>query len=432
MPTVTVVGLGPGGPDLVTAGALAAIERIPVRFVRTTRHPSASVVPDARSFDHAYDSEATFDEVYARIVDELVEAAIEHGAVLYAVPGSPRVLERAVDWLAKDDRVDVEVVPGMSFVELAWVRLGVDPLELGARLLDGHQFAVAAAGERGPLLVAHCHNQRVLSDIKLALDLDGPPVTVLQRLGLPEEAIFTVERSELDRSFTPDHLTSLWIPDAAAPVASEVARFDHLVHVLRERCPWDRAQTHASLTRHLLEETYEVLDALARVDPDTGAGYDHLEEELGDLLFQICFHTTLAAENGAFTLDDVARGIHDKLVARHPHVFASGPSGPQSGEHGDARDWEEMKREEKSRSSVFDGIPAAMPALLYAFKVVGKAQSIGETTELAGVREDDIGAALLTVVAAARALDVDPEAALRAAADELRERAAATERRREG
>jgi tetrapyrrole methylase family protein/MazG family protein len=421
MPTVTVVGLGPGGPDLVTAGALAAIERISVRYVRTTRHPSASVVPDARSFDHAYDTEATFDEVYARIVDELVAAALEHGDVLYAVPGSPRVLERAVDWLAKDDRVDVVVVPGMSFVELAWIRLGVDPLELGARLLDGQKFAVAAAGERGPLLVAHCHNQRVLSDIKLALDLDGPPVTVLQRLGLPDEAILVVERSELDRSFTPDHLTSLWIPDAAAPVASEVARFDHLVHVLRQRCPWDRAQTHASLTRHLLEETYEVLDALSHVDPDTGAGYDHLEEELGDLLFQICFHTTLAAENGAFTLDDVARGIHDKLVARHPHVFG-----------GEARDWEEMKREEKSRSSVFDGIPAAMPALLYAFKIVGKAQSIGETIEPADVREDDLGAALLTVVAAARALDVDPEAALRAAADELRERAVATERIREG
>jgi uncharacterized protein YabN with tetrapyrrole methylase and pyrophosphatase domain len=296
---------------------------------------------------------------------------------------------------------------------------------MGVRLLDGHQFAVAAAGERGPLLVAHCHSRRVLSDIKLALDLDGPPVTVLQRLGLPDEAIFTVERSELDRSFTPDHLTALWIPDAAAPVASEVARFDELVHVLRDRCPWDRAQTHASLTRHLLEETYEVLDALSRVDPDTGVGYDHLEEELGDLLFQICFHTTLAAENGAFTLDDVARGIHDKLVARHPHVFADGMSAASGGE---ALPWEQLKMAEKGRSSVFDGIPVAMPALLYAFKVVGRAQSVGETIDSAAVSGDDIGAALLTVVAAARALDIDPEAALRAAANELRERAAAMER----
>jgi tetrapyrrole methylase family protein/MazG family protein len=414
---VVAVGLGPGGPDLVTAGALAAIDRIPIRYLRTTRHPAAVVVPQARSFDDVYDAEPTFDAVYARIVDELVAAAREHGEVLYAVPGSPAVLERTVDSLRADGRVEVEVVAGLSFLDLAWLRLGVDPLEAGVRLVDGHQFAVAAAGERGPLLVAHCHNKRVLSDIKLAIDLDGPPITVVQRLGLPDEAIFSVERTELDRSFDPDHLTTLYIADAAPPVASEVARFDALVRTLRERCPWDRAQTHQSLTRHLLEETYEVLDALAAVDPQTGAGYDHLEEELGDLLFQICFHTTLASEVGAFTLDDVARGIHEKLVARHPHVFG--------GEH---RDWEEMKREEKGRASVFDGIPVALPSLLYALKVVGKAQALGvEDIPRAEVGADELGPALLALAAAARALDVDPEMALRAAADELRARAASTE-----
>ena len=99
-------------------------------------------------------------------------------------------------------------------------------------------------------------------------------------------------------------------------------RFVELVATLRAECPWDREQTHRSLTRHLLEESYEVLEAHRRRRPEsTGAGYDHLEEELGDLLFQIVFHTTLATEQGAFTLADVARGIHDKLVRRHPHVF---------------------------------------------------------------------------------------------------------------
>src|SRR5205807_2450521 len=131
--------------------------------------------------------------------------------------------------------------------------------------------------------------------------------------GGPDEAILTVERRELDR-VVPDHLTSLWIADVAPAVASEVARFDELVHVLRERCPWDREQTHHSLTRHLLEGTYEVLEAIEHVDTETGEGYEHLQEELGDLLFQICFHATLAAEQGEFTLADVARTIHDKLV----------------------------------------------------------------------------------------------------------------------
>ena len=410
---VVVVGIGPGGADLVTAGALDAISRVATRFVRTTRHPSASVVGAATSFDDLYEQGETFDDVYRSIVEALVAAASASGEVLYAVPGSPRVLERTVDWLLADGRVEVEVVPGMSFLELAWVRLGVDPLELGVRLVDGHQFAVAAAGERGPLLVAHCHNRRVLSDIKLAIDLDGPPITVVQRLGLPDEAIFTVERPELDRSFEPDHLTSLWMPDAAAPVASAVARFDELVHTLRAECPWDREQTHSSLTRHLLEETYEVLDAIAALDPSTGDGYDHLEEELGDLLFQVVFHTTLAAEEGAFTLADVADGIHDKLVARHPHVFG-----------GEAVPWEELKKAEKGRASVFDGIPASLPGLLYALKVIGKAESVGVPIT-AG---DDLGDDLLALVARARTAGIDPEVALRAAASRLEATARAAER----
>lgn len=417
-PRVLVVGLGPAGEDLVTAGALAAIERVEVRFVRTARHPSASLLESgATSFDRMYESQPSFEAVYSMIAEQLVESARIHGEVLYAVPGSPFVLERSVELLVSDARVDVEIVPGMSFLELAWVRLAVDPVEAGVRLVDGHCFGTDAAGERGPLVVAHCHNKRVLSDIKLAIDLDGPPITVLQRLGLPDEEIFSLDRAELDRSFEPDHLTALYIPDAAAPVASEVARFDALVHTLRQRCPWDREQTHQSLTRHLLEETYEVLDALTRVDPATGSGYDHLQEELGDLLFQVCFHSTLAAEAGAFDLGDVARGVHDKLVARHPHVFG-----------GEARDWEDIKREEKGRASVFDGVPAALPALLYAMKIIAKSQSLGiDDIPRADCAPGEIGAALLAIVEAARSLDIDPEMALRAAADELRERAAKRE-----
>lgn len=140
MATVVVVGLGPGDPALVTAGALAAIEATPTRFLRTERHPSAGLVTGAATFDHHYDSADTFDEVYRRIVADLLAAVAEHGRVLYAVPGSPRVLERTVDLLAAEaDQgvIDVDIEPALSFVDLAWVRLGVDPFEDGVRLVDG-------------------------------------------------------------------------------------------------------------------------------------------------------------------------------------------------------------------------------------------------------------------------------------------------------
>ena len=446
---VTVVGLGPGGPELVTAGTLSAIEAVPVRFLRTSRHPSASLVGGATSFDDLYDRADTFADVYAAIADRLAGAAATAGHVLYAVPGNPRVLERSVELVLADERLEVEVLPALSFLDLAWVRLGVDPLEEGVRLVDGHRFEVEAAGERGPLLVAHCHNRRVLSDIKLSVDGDGrEPVLVLQRLGLPDEAVTEVAWADLDRDVEPDHLTSLYIPRLAAPVAGELVRFAELVRTLRERCPWDQQQTHQSLTRHLLEETYEVLEAIDSL-PAEGAegaggaggggsaegaggdsgpgggddladGYGHLEEELGDLLFQVVFHATLAAEAGQFTLADVARTVHDKLVVRHPHVF-----GDAVAADADAvmATWEERKRAEKGRESVFDGIPGDLPSLLFAYKVQRKAASIGVHEEGAGVIDlsdldgrEAVGAALYAVVAAARRLDVDPESALRGAA----------------
>jgi tetrapyrrole methylase family protein/MazG family protein len=420
-----VVGLGPGDPGLVTAATVAAIAATPARFVRTTRHPSAHLVPDATSFDAVYDAGTSLDAVYESIVEQLVAAAGEHGEVLYAVPGSPVVAERTVAELrvrATAGEIDLVVHAALSFAEVAWTRLGVDPVGVGVRIVDGRRFAVDAAGERGPLLVAQCDTGAVLSDVKLALDLDGPPVVVLQRLGLPDEHIETVARAELDRAVEPDHLTTLWIDEAAAPVASQVARFDELVHVLRERCPWDREQTHQSLTRHLLEETYEVLEAIEHLDTESGDGYEHLEEELGDLLFQICFHATLAAENGAFTLADVARGVHDKLVHRHPHVFgevAADDAGTVM------RNWEQIKQAEKGRASIFDGIPPSLPSLLLAHKIVRKAHTIGVDVTLPDPlpAPDALGDALLALVAAARVLDVDPEAALRVAATALRARA---------
>jgi tetrapyrrole methylase family protein/MazG family protein len=439
---VVVIGLGPGDPALVTAAASSEVERIPTRFLRTSRHPSAHLVEPAVSFDDLYERAASVEEVYGGIVDLLAEAAIREGEVLYAVPGSPLVAERSVEMLRADPRIDTVVLPALSFLDMAWAALGVDPLEAGVRIVDGHRFAVEAAGESAPMLVAQCDSKLVLSGIKLAVD-EGPEVVVLQRLGLPDQAVLAVAWEDLDRSFTPDHLTSLWIPGLADPVASELARFDELVRTLRERCPWDRQQTHRSLTRHLLEETYEVLEAIDELDKDP-SGYDHLEEELGDLLFQVFFHATLAAEAGQFSLADVARRVHDKLVERHPHVFGE-PGEPMP-------NWEELKKAEKGRSSVLEGVPGSLPSLLYAFKVQSKAASVGfDWKNAAGawpkIREeldelkeamgkggsgdavnDELGDVLFSVVNVARHLGIDPEAALRDASAKFRQRFMGVER----
>ncbi|MFN8041272.1 MAG: nucleoside triphosphate pyrophosphohydrolase [Acidimicrobiales bacterium] len=451
MATVVVVGLGPAGEDLVTASALDAIGRIATRFVRTRRHPAAPVVgPDATAFDDVYEAAATLDEVYGRIADAVAEAALAEDEVLYAVPGSPVVAERTVELLRDDPRVDVALVPALSFLDLAWVRLGIDPVAEGVRVVDGQRFGVEAAGERGPLLVAQCDSVEVLSEVKLALgdavDVAGldpasvPAVTVLQRLGLPDEEVRVVAVDDLDRDVEPDHLTTLYLPALAAPAAGEVARLAELVAVLRRECPWDREQTHESLRRHLLEEAYEVLDAIDHLDPEAGDGFEHLEEELGDLLFQVVFHATIAEQEGRFTLADVARGIHDKLRDRHPHVF--GDVQADTADEVAAR-WEQIKKAEKGRDSVFEGIPDALPALLFALKVQKKAASLGDLGDelpspakwdpavVRARREPDaesIGDLLFAVVNLARRNGVDPEMALRNAALGYRNRVQELER----
>ncbi len=404
-----MAGLGPAGPDLVPLAAAAAIEQAASVFVRTARHPAAApYLGGAVTFDAVYDEAPSLDAAYRAMVDRLVAAAARHGEVVYLVPGSPLVAERTVELLRAEADVELRVIPAPSFLDLAWDRLAVDPLRAGVRLVDGQRFAAEAAGERGPLLVAQCDSPNVLSEVKLAVD-DGPPaayVTVLQRLGLPGEEITEVAWAELDRAVEPDHLTTLWVPELAAPVGRELVAFGELVRTLRERCPWDRQQTHQSLRRHLLEEAYETVEAI------DGGDADHLAEELGDVLFQVFFHARLAAEAGQFTVADVARGITEKLVRRHPHVFA-GVVADTPAEV--VANWEAIKAAEKGRSSVMDGIPAALPSLLHALKVQRRAASAGYSWPPAGdgPATADLGPALFALVDVARRADVDPEAALR-------------------
>lgn len=474
VPVVTVVGLGPGRPGLVTSEAMEALRTARACWLRTSRHPSAALAASlagAQSFDYIYETAANLEDVYAGIVDALVASALAEGGAVYAVPGSPSVAERSVELLRADRRVRTKVLPGVSFVDLAFERLGVDPLAAGVTLVDGQRFALESAGRSGPLLVGQCDSAQVLSEVKLTIAAtledvvqpgptpgsgregrEGPKVVVLQRLGLAEEAVFAVPWDELDRAVAPDHLTSLWVPELGVPFAGEFVRLEELGRTLRQRCPWDQKQTHESLTRYLLEEAYETLEAIEELGPD-GAGYEHLEEELGDVLFQVVAHSVIAAEEGQFTLGDVARRVHAKLVRRHPHVF--GEVVANSAEDV-ARNWEQIKQAERAgdgRTSLMDGLPRNLPALLYAYKVQGRAASAGFDWEGAGgalakvgeelaeleealavagatgsaAERDELGDLLFAAVNVARKLNLDPEAALREAAAKFRRRFRAVE-----
>jgi tetrapyrrole methylase family protein/MazG family protein len=454
---IVAVGLGPAGADHLLPVARAALPASSHRYARTLRHPAVDDLLAAGltfiSFDDAYDAAPDLGAAYEEIAARLVAAAHEHGDVVYAVPGSPAVAERTVALLRADPSVDVELVAGVSFADLAWVRLGVDPMDGDARVVDGRAIEASPSAEpvelAGRLLVAQCDNRFVLSDVKLALlEHLGPdtPVTVLQRLGLPDELITVVALEELDRgAVVPDHLTSVFVDAGAVSAARELVRLLQLAKRLRDPggCPWDAEQTHHSLTRYLLEESYEVVEAVENL-PE--AGFAPLEDELGDLLYQVVFHAVIAEETGEFTMADVARGIHDKLVRRHPHVFGD----VVADETADVlRNWEQIKKEEKGTTSIVAGITPGLPSLLYTHKLFRKAASVGLDIDdvdaaldrldaaLVALRGGDAGspdgeAQLAQVLAAsvivARAEGVDAESALRGWAADYRRRFEAVER----
>jgi nucleoside triphosphate diphosphatase len=242
-------------------------------------------------------------------------------------------------------------------------------------------------------------------------------------------------------------------PSAGASSLGEaLLELQELTEQLRRECPWDREQTAQTIVPHTVEEAYEVADAaLAADDPK-------LVDELGDLLFQVYFLAQLLAERGAGDLEQVARGVHAKLVRRHPHVFGGATAGSVVGEAGDARperrdpsgvdgpltaervrsNWERIKREQEGREGIFHDVAESLPGLLYARKLQQRAQHAGfEYPDLAGafadfeseVRElqadwspDELGDVLFAAVNVARKLDADPELELRRAARRFRER----------
>jgi MazG family protein len=211
---------------------------------------------------------------------------------------------------------------------------------------------------------------------------------------------------------------------AASDVAAALIRLDEITRRLRRECPWDREQDECSIVPHTVEEAYELADAAASGDDAK------LLDELGDVLFQVYFLALLLEERGAGSLRDVAESMAQKLIRRHPHVFGE-TEARTAGEV--LRNWDRIKREEEGRGAAepFADVPENLPALLYARKMQRRAASAGLAGEEASERMPEpelrdaaerwIGEALFSLVDVARRLRVDPELALRAAADRFRE-----------
>lgn len=431
---ITVVGLGPGDPGMITLAAKEALER-PNLWLRTEKHPTVSALRDWgltwNSFDDCYEEGRAFSEVYQTIVSRLLEMGAKED-VVYAVPGHPMVAEDTVQALLKQADVPVSIIPGLSALEVIYARLGIDPNH-GLRILDALAMEGATLQPDVPTLILQLYSPAVASDVKLALMrvlTDDAEVTVIRAAGVEgQERILKLPLYEIDRLPWIDYLTSLYVPP------SPKRGLYHAVDIIAklrapDGCPWDREQTPQSLRKYVLEEAYEVVDAIDRDDPDD------IEEELGDLLLQVLLQAQIFEEEGLFNIEDVAEGLALKLIRRHPHVFGEDTL-KTAGEVKER--WEEIKAEEKGEAkpeSRISGIPVALPALTASEKIQSKAAKARfewpdvhgvlakireELQELeaeipSGDREKlahELGDVLMALVNLARWLKVDPELALR-------------------
>ena len=446
---ITSVGLGPGDAALLTSAARDAIAGAGEVWLRTQRHPTVAGLPSGpayHSFDDVYEAEASFGDVYERIVARVLELGRRPGGVVYAVPGHPMFGEATVQALllsAAESGLTTRVVAGVSFVDTVAVALGIDPLTDGLLVLDA-----LALGERKrlltpqrPTIIAQVYDQRAASQAKLALLESYPPdhpVRVVGSSGTGEERVIETTVAALDHDGSAfDHLATLYVPPVG--LVDDTRSFEGLRRVVAQLrnpdggCPWDLEQTHGTLKRYLLEEAYEALEALDAGEPH------RLAEELGDLMMQVLLHAQVAEDEGEFTIEDVVTSIATKLVRRHPHVFGDVEV---SGSQEVLRNWDALKQAERAESEAppLDHVPKAMPALAQAQSLQSRASKAGGgvppasgealarvVRELASADEpataEGLGELLFGIVELARARDLDAEEALRMELRRFRARA---------
>jgi tetrapyrrole methylase family protein/MazG family protein len=444
---ITIVGLGPGGRQHWTLAAYNLLTQADEIYVRTSRHPGvADIAVKIFSFDEIDGHPHTAGDLVDQIAAEIIRLGQREAGVIYGVPGHPNVGEATVTRiceLAKIRQIPVTMIPGLSFIEptLTALKLAACPHLQIADAIEIAPLHHPPLEPDRPALITQLHAQALAAQIKQTLlnaYADHFVVTLVQAAGTEAERVWSCPLAELDHQPDLDQLTTLYLP--ADPDTGSFSAFQETIAHLRapDGCPWDREQTHQSLRPYLLEETYEVLEALDA--NDTAA----LAEELGDLLLQVVLHTQVAIDLGEFKMGQVIDHINRKLQRRHPHVF------------GDVRvdgveevmlNWEAIKQLEKATHngsqsddqpgplpSILDGIPEALPALLQALAISKRAARAGfewpniegvldklieEAREIAEAAdqeqlEAEIGDLLFSAVNLARWRKVDPESALRA------------------
>lgn len=321
MNKITVVGLGNYGLDELPFGIYRYLNKADKVYVRTLSHPVVEDLEEIEwiSFDEVYEANDSFSNVYEEIVRRLKQLA-EKEHVIYAVPGHPMVAESTTELLLADQNVEVEILGGKSFIDDLFQAVQYDPNN-GFQMLDGTLLDTASINPRNGLIITQVYDQFIASDVKVSLlDIYPAEHNVAIVTGARGENADVMWRAlyEMDHDFALSNLTSLFVPPLSeGGLTGDFQYFTQVMDTLvsDNGCPWDKEQTHQTLKRYLIEETYELFEAIDRDD------IDNMIEELGDILLQVVFHAAIAKKDDMFDAREVVKSITDKMIRRHPHVF---------------------------------------------------------------------------------------------------------------
>ena len=442
-PIITVVSLGPGDHRQLTLQSLEALQNARSLVLRTARHRAADWLRENGvafdDFDSMYDQYEDFDEMHSAMAKALWERAART-AVTFAVidaqtDGAVRALRAS---LPADGKV--LILPGVTMAD-ACLALLPDGFEQSGsvRILPAVDALNAASDPATPLFISEIWDRVLAGELKLHLTDhygDEAQAVLFPSSVKINRKPLVIPLMELDRQRTYDHTVCLYIP-AMDLQKRERFCFDDLLrvmHLLRQRCPWDSEQTHESLRKYLIEEAYEAVGAIDEDD------MDHLADELGDVLLQIAFHADIAHDAGEFSISDVTTAIVSKMIYRHAHIFGSVHC--NTAEEVTAS-WEKLKKAEKgltTHASVLADVSCGLPALMRAAKVQKKAANVGfdwddavgalpkiheeadeVLEELRAGRDpgEEIGDLLFSCVNVARLAGLEPEELLRAATEKF-------------
>ena len=426
-----IMGLGPGAYEALTIGALKELKNNKNIYFRTEKHPTVDFLKDEgikfESYDHAYEKYDSFDDVYKYIAEDLITKIKDDEDLIYAVPGHPLVAEKSVInliELCKENNIQYEVLPAVSFVDAMMEALQVDPIE-GVKIIDAFDMKNQILDKRVGTIITQVYNNFIASEVKLRL-LEGyeddTEIIFVRAAGVEGlESIRKIPLYELDWQEDIDYLTSIYIPKDLGNKKDFQDLLD-IIETLRNPggCPWDREQTHESLKSALLEECYEVIDAIENEDEDA------LIEELGDVLLQVVFHASIGKEDGYFDIMDVIGGISNKMINRHPHVFGNEEANTSEQV---LVNWDEIKKEEKGIKTLTEEMQNIAKSLQKKAEKVGfdwddvncamdkVKEELNEIKEVyncedKSIIEGEVGDLLFACINVARFLEVDGELAL--------------------